>query len=177
MWRSKEQKWFKATLPSPWDMTEVGQKRFCDRRAAARVNNGTTSFREARRRWARVCPRAFTCVGACVWGAYWVRRGWGAQKQPSGQTSQHQSAPVTRARTIGANIAILPAFTFDEEKDNGRRDGYWATTTCMCPRSLESFAWKLEIHFAKSNYRDATVCLITHVRRAAAAKICAKRSL
>nr|KAF7421734.1 hypothetical protein H0235_009570 [Vespula pensylvanica] len=40
----------------------------------------------------------------------------GAQKQPSSQTSQHQSAPVTRPWTIGANIAILPTFTCSGEK-------------------------------------------------------------
>lgn len=106
---------------------EDGRKRFRDRRAAARVNNGTTSFREARRRWmsARVCTRA--CMREVLIGS--VREG-GAQKQPSGQTSQHQSAPVTRARTIGANIAILPAFTFDGEKDNDGVDRY-----CVWPAS------------------------------------------
>lgn len=49
-----------------------------------------------------------------------------AEKQPSGQTRQHQSAPVTRASTIGANIAILPAFTSGQEKPNARPRHRWA---------------------------------------------------
>lgn len=66
------------------------------------------------------CARA--CMREVLIGSV---REWGAQKQPSGQTSQHQSAPVTRARTIGANIAILPAFTFDTGKKimTGNRRG------------------------------------------------------
>lgn len=72
------------------------------------------------------CIRECVCICEVLIGSV-LRVGggwkgeWGAQKQPSGQTSQHQSAPVTRARTIGANIAILPAFTFDGEKDNDTR--------------------------------------------------------
>ena len=50
----------------------------------------------------------------------------GAEKQPSDQTRQHQSAPVTRASTIGANIAILPAFTSGQEKRNARPRHRWA---------------------------------------------------
>ena len=50
----------------------------------------------------------------------------GAEKQPSDQTRQHQSAPVTRASTIGANIAILPAFTSGQEKHNARPRHRWA---------------------------------------------------
>lgn len=137
-----EQGWFKASSPSyrpsssfsiPRDMAEDGRKRFRDRRAAARVNNGTTSFREARRRWTGTRVHARAYMREVLIGSV---RGWGAQKQPSGQTSQHQSAPVTRARTIGANIAILPAFTFDGEKDNDRTDGIaLASGIQNCPGS------------------------------------------
>lgn len=109
-----------SSFSIPGETTEDGRKRFRDRRAAARVNNGTTSFREVRRRWTGTRVHARSCMREVLIGSV---RGWGAQKQPSGQTSQHQSAPVTRARTIGANIAILPAFTFDGEKDNDRSDG------------------------------------------------------
>lgn len=100
-----EQGWFKASSPSPTspsssfstprDMAEDGRKRFRDRRAAARVNNGTTSFREARRRW--TSTRVYTCVYA--WGAYWVRSGggnWGRVRRNNPlakhrNINQHQS--------------------------------------------------------------------------------------
>lgn len=139
-----EQGWFKASSPLPTtllrppqsrgDMTKDGRKRFRDRRAAARVNNATTSFREARRRWTGTRVHARASMREVLIGSV---RGWGAQKQPSGQTSQHQSAPVTRARTIGANIAILPAFTFDGEKDNDRTGGVVALSSGIpsCPGS------------------------------------------
>lgn len=138
-------------------MAEDGRKRFRDRRAAARVNNGTTSFREARRRWTGTRVHARACMREVLIGSV---RGWGAQKQPSGQTSQHQSAPVTRARTIGANIAILPAFTFDGEKDNDRTDGIalagigdsklpWKRSPCR--------SGSLIMHRDSSNYTHAHV--------------------
>lgn len=57
----------------------------------------------------------------------------GAEKQPSDQTRQHQSAPVTRASTIGANIAILPAFTSGQEKRNARPRHRWAGFTSSPP--------------------------------------------
>lgn len=44
-----------------------------------------------------------------------------AQEQPSSQTLQHQSAPVTQPWAIGANIAILPQFTFTIENSTSLR--------------------------------------------------------
>lgn len=98
-----EQGWFKAISPShlpsssfstPRDMAEDGRKRFRDRRAAARVNNGTTSFREARRRrtGTRVHARSRVCV-RCLLGPFWgwcgVRRNNPLAKHRN--INQHQS--------------------------------------------------------------------------------------